>query len=165
MAFLINALGSFRSRFLYILIFTTIFVVIGYFAPRLLIQYGNKKYIEFVEPITFDRQLYNRCDTLKSVLKIYSEVDTKVLSHSRLLRIENKGFNPVWTKTEDTFISKTEPTSRYLQTDYKLPCETVDLKAGVYFYEGQYDYKVQGVDKVYKFISTQFTVIDEETDK
>lgn len=137
-----------------------LFSVIGYYAPRIHLQYfDNKNYIEFVEPISFDRKIYPPCDTAKALIKARFDVDTPVETSSRLMRVEDADggrntYKIIRSTNSKNFVKAQKEVQTFI-VDYKIDC---GLEEGVYFFRGDVIYYIKGVQKNYTFDTTPFTI-------
>lgn len=157
-----SALLYFKNRFaeqyLYILLFGTIFLVVGYYAPKIYAQFTD--YYKLTQSVSIDRKLYNKCDTINLTTTRDSMSDLHLKITHQLIRVEK---NDRLTKSITLNREGVVPKGRNIVTfNLPVPC---DAKPGVYFWATTVEYSVENIDKTYLSTTEQFTVIDEPIQK
>lgn len=149
-----------QARFFYIILFSALFTIIGYFFPRLYLQRFDKThYIDIAEIVSFDRKVYAPCDTAIAYIKANLQVDSEVVTRSRLMKVETEKRPPnnfkIIKTTENKGFVKRQPEPQAYSVDYPIPCNIED---GVYLFRAETSYKVGGVDKTETFETALFTI-------
>lgn len=157
-----SALVYFKNRFaeqyLYILLFGTIFLIVGYYAPKLFATFTD--YYKLTQPISIDRKVYNKCDTINLTTTREATSDLRLAITHQLIRVEKNG-----TLTKSIILKRegVVPKGRNIVTfNLTVPC---DAPVGLYFWASTVEYEVEGIHKTYFSTTEQFTVIDEPIQK
>lgn len=157
-----SALLYFKNRFaeqyLYILLFGTIFLVVGYYAPKVFATFTD--YYRLTQPISIDRKLYNKCDTINLTTTREATADLEITIVHQLIKVEkNEHLTKGITLKRDGVVPKG---SHIVTFNLPVPC---DAAPGVYFWASTVGYEVEGIRKTYLTTTEQFTVIDEPIQK
>lgn len=148
-------------RLFYAILGASLFVGIGIGAnaiPEAYYKYfDTTKYVEYLEPISFDKKVYRPCETQTAKTKLRILIDTPADIRSRMYLVLDQGnsnFKVVKEYTFNTFLRKEEQ-DQTLFSEIDLPC---NLSHGVYFYRGVLSYYVHGIEKSAGFDSDPFSV-------
>lgn len=151
---------NWRQRFFYMLLFASIFSIIGYFLPKVYLQYFDKTpYVDVIETVSFDKKVYAPCDTAVAKLKVKLSIDSKTQTSTRLLKILTDKQPPDnfqiidSTNSENFVIAQPEVQTYFI--DYPIPCNLPD---GAYLFRAEIRYWVNGVEKNEPFETALFSI-------
>lgn len=153
------------NRFLYALIFAGLFSMVGYFVPKIYLQYfDTKNYITFTQPVTFNRKIVHKCDTVIATTRVKSLVSSKTELQTKIVRIYKDGsLKGVFQYPKsDSFTVTTGEEGKLYTIPIRLPCDKVNFEPGVYIFEAVLFYRVGGVEKTYDIVSDQLTIVSED---
>lgn len=137
----------------WMLFFTMFFVVIGYYVPRLWLEYIDpREYFKMELPLAVDGTEHKPCDAVKFLSKRTAETDLYIHIHTDFSRSADMGLETVYSEDRTRTVPKGEGV---VITSYSLPC---DIPEGTYLIKGTVSYEVQGVKRYYYFISDTFEV-------
>jgi hypothetical protein len=142
-----------REQILPIVIFATIFVVVGYFLPRIYFEYFDTTvYYSFDNPSTLDKAVYKPCDYMVATTGRLSLVSVPAVSIKTLVLVRKEGNVDIF---KETVSLATTIGTNPISARWKLAC---DLEEGTYFYRGVLAFKVNGVNKHADFYTTEFRI-------
>jgi len=145
-------------RLVYVLLFATLFVVLGYIIPQIYFKYFDRTlYYSVQQPASVDREVYKPCDKL--VVTIVRTSLINVSAHATvqiyLVNVEGKiiKHNPLFDGS--VLIEITNKAVVYLS--YIVPCDLID---GKYYLKAIVDYTVPSTNirKNYIWVTDSFTV-------
>lgn len=148
--------GHLPNRLKYAIIFAFVFSVVGYLVPDAYYRYlDDTKYLTVRQPASLDQKTYEPCSPTGIVTRIESQVDLQVTSLTQLVLVRaDNDFERVGdVLTDDIPIRALE--DHIMRTNVELPCNIED---GIYFWQGNMNYKIRGYNKNVSFITETFTV-------
>ncbi len=137
------------------LLFGILFVLCGYYIPRIYLEYFDKTvYYTMDLPVTVDKDVYCAGDVMKLSSSKGSLLDARLDITGELVLIKIDSLEEVYRASE---AFPTTKGSEDFITAIKLPD---DLEAGSYKWQGVVNYSVKGVDKVFVWYSEEFVIIE-----
>jgi hypothetical protein len=146
-----------REQLFHMVLFATLFTLIGWAVPDIYVKYLDKtEYYKIEVPIRVEKQLYQACDYVDVYIKRNSLINTnaKVILELTLIRNSGQELDEVYRETRDIVIQTGETTQI---AHWPLPCF---IKPGTYYFGGNANYKVNGIDKYTPFKTEAFQVIE-----
>ncbi len=146
--------NRFRQQIISIVVFATLFTVLGYFVPRFYFQYlDHTEYYHIDSPIEMPNSPYKSCNpSVPITLHRTALVDLYGKSVINLFLIREGNKNKVSEGTREMVISKGESD---ITTYWPIPCGII---SGNYYYDGVVNYQLNGVDRQ-AFFSTETFVV------
>lgn len=151
---------NWQQRLLWMLVWSAILIILGYFIPRLYIQYIDpREYIHILQDISFDRKVYAPCDTATAKVTAQLDVNSAVETNTRMMKVQTDRQPPdnfqIISNSHSKGFVIAQPTPQVYTVDYPIAC---DLPDGVYMWRAETTYKVSGIEKVEPFQTTLITV-------
>ncbi len=145
------------NRFLFVLLFTVIFMTIGSLVPETYYKYLDKtEYLTIRYPMSTDKQVYAPCEDITLISSYVARYDIQTSSYNDWTLVQEDGtFKKVFSRVQqDNFLkSKSTPFSIQLE----IPCT---LHSGTYFISGIKKYTLFGNERQTTFVSDTFIVKD-----
>lgn len=139
---------------LHIVIFSAAFMVIGYYLPKIYIQYFDKRvYYEITNPITVEKKVNNKCEFIDAYINRRALVPIKGSSVRQLTLIRVDGKYQRIANFETPVQADIGETTMIVH--WLLPC---DIPIGTYFFEGTLEYKVYDITRYTHFYTENFIV-------
>lgn len=136
-------------------IFAAAFSIIGYYAPKIYMNYFDKtEYYKVKLPVKTEHKIYHACDFVDVYFEREALIPIKGASVIALTLINEKGFRERVHSEERQMVA--EPGKSTVITHWSIPC---DIKHyGKYFYEGVLMYPIDGTTRTYHFYTDKFEV-------
>lgn len=150
-----------RPRFLYAVLFAFLFSFMGWAIPEVYFRYLDKtEYLVVQQPVSVDRKLYAPCERTRLTTKLEAKVDVNVKSLTQLILTNEKGDKIRASEVIEAEAPILADDEHIVSGWLNLPC---DLEEGLYYWQGNATFEVNGNEKTISFISETFTVeISEE---
>lgn len=150
------------SRFLYAIVFATLFAAFGYFAPRVWTQYSDyPQYYSVKQPVSVDREIYKQGDKLVATAVRTSLLNVAAHSTVQIYLVTSTGEivkrNPLFDG--NVIVEKTQEAVVHLT--YTIP---YDLPNGKYYIKAIITYPIYDTIKSYTWFTQAFTVDDKLTE-
>lgn len=143
------------TRFFFALIFATIFVVLGYFTPRLYLQYiDTTEYYSVEKPVLVDKHIYKPCDTINTTFVRTSLVEGTAHGTVQLFLIDENEITKIKPLFDGNIVIM-RTNKKTIHTSYILPC---DIKNGSYYIQAIVKYQIQGIQKIYSWSTETFVI-------
>ena len=151
------------ERFLFTLIFATSFSVLGYFVPSIYKNYlDTTEYIEIRQPVPLEKEEYARGENTAFIINRKNLTNARAEISAELIHVN--GEEQVLTLqggdlVKEGVLNSTEGEYRVvIGRNYYVPCEALP---GRNFFRVLLNYKIDGVEKGYTYITQVFTVTED----
>ncbi len=150
------------ARFLYTVAFTTLFIIFGFYAPKVWLTYFDKTdYYSVEQPVPVDKEVYKPCENIIATIVRTSFIVDSAHSTVQVYLINGSTLNKYSPLFDDNIIIE-KSNARIFHLTYKLPC---DLKNGKYFIQALITYHINGIPKTYIWATNAFTINNTEEDQ
>jgi hypothetical protein len=142
------------TRLFYTILFFALFSILGYFIPRLWIQYGGVEYYKVEQPVPVNQDTYRPCDTIVATVVRTSLVNVSAHSTVQIYLVNAKTlakFDPIFDG--NVIIEKSDHQTYYIS--HALPCTLPD---GQYYLQSLVKFPLLGIEKTYLWKTDAFTV-------
>lgn len=142
------------------LFFCMFFAVMGWFLPRIYLQYFDKtEYYKVKSPAQIVQKIYKPCDTVPVTIRRTVLIDLRAHSTINLILKSDDGKIKYGQGSRELIITKTngeEPiTALWKIKDEEGGC---NIPNGIYYYDALVEYQIQGITKQTFFTTDTFVV-------
>lgn len=164
MRYATNFLTKHSERLMTMIFFGCLFTVLGYFAPRIYLEFLDKRdYIEIKQPVSPEFSSYKRGEKIGLIINRRSFVNAAVSQQAKLVHVNGA---LVTRQLDDRYTSKqvaienTNGEWVVVKTDgTRIPC---DAMPGRSFIQVIFQYTVGGIPKNYNYITSVFEITKEQ---
>ena len=140
---------------MHILGFAAFFMIIGYYLPKIYIQYFDKRvYYEITNPITVEKKVNYSCNYVDAYIHRKALVPIKGSSVRQLTLIRIDGKYQRIANFETPV--QAEVGEATVIAHWQIPC---DIPLGTYFFEGTLKYKVYDINRYTHFYTENFDIV------
>lgn len=136
-----------------IVLFATLFAVLGYYIPRAYFSWFDRTvYYTIKVPIEVEKDIYKSGDTVTVSIERSALIDTQGISIRELILVDENGNKEVFRYNTNLAINAGKEN---ITVDWVLP---LNIKDGVYFFQGVVSYPIRGITKFTPFCTERFTI-------
>ncbi len=148
-----HLLEHLKNSIFSIVIFATLFSVLGYYIPRAYFSWFDQTiYYTIKVPVEVEKDIYKAGDIVTVEIERNALITTQGVSIRELILIDEKGNKEVFRYTTDLAINAGK---EKVNVDWVLP---PNIKDGVYFFQGVVSYPIRGITKFTPFCTEKFTI-------
>lgn len=151
-----------RLRIFHAILGFVLFIILGYYSPRLYIEYLDKTdYVTITQPVPLEKGTYRQCDTVNLLANINAKLTTTARVSIQLIDASDKNLKPLQTfEGRYVFIEgrSLEIGEVYLGA-FDPSC---NRKPGIYLFRGVITYEYKGSMRSYSYITSTFRLLPKD---